>query len=481
MRKEILRLNNITLEENGERYLDNLNFYILQGEIMGLIISDAKGCTQLIDLICHNTPISFGGVYYEEKRVNHYSYSDLTDNRVYVIEERGRLIDSLTVSDNLFVMRKGFKKYIINSRVLDSQVERLMADIGLPISPGQRVASLSAFERCVTELLKAILTGCRLIILDRISNFLSQMELKQFQDIIREQGKRGISFLYLGNHHQEVFQIADRAGLFHQGMIWKMFEKEEMLETALDPYTISFDLSGSCVREPEKEAVLKLDRVHLYGRDTVSFSLRKGECLMILDNDNQTWEPLADVLSGSRGIDGGRIYLGGKVFTGSEPTDFLKKGVAVIPDDPAETFLFRDMSYMENLTFLLDRKVRFGNLKRSHLRSVRKEYLPKAGPCIDAVTIDSLSLKEKYGLAYYRIHLLHPMVAVCVQPLAKGDMYCRRYVLDLIQELKNSGISVLILTSNLADNMDVSDRMMVLQDGRMAAEYTKEEFYKVGW
>ncbi len=481
MRKEILRLNHVTLEENGERYLDNLDFYILQGEIMGLIISDAKGCSQLICLICHNIPISFGGVYYEGDRVNHYSHADYTDNRVYVIEERGRLIDSLTISDNLFVMRKGFKKYIINSRVLDHQVELLMAELGLSIDPKRRVSTLSAFERCVTELLKAILAGCRFIILDRISNFLSQMELKQFQDIIRKQAKRGTAFLYMGNHHQEVFQIADRAALFHQGIIWKVFEKEEMVETALQPYTISFDLSGSQVREPMEEAVLKLDGVHLNGKEPVGFSLRKGECLMILDTDNQTWEPLVEVLSGSRGIRDGRIYLGERVFAGEEPTDFFKEGVAVIPDDPAETFLFRDMSYMENLTFLLDRKVWFGNIKRSHLRSVRKEYMKKVGPCIDSGKIDRLSLRERYGLAYYRIHLLHPKVAVCVQPLAKGDMYLRRYVLDLIQELKNSGISVLILTSNLADNMDVSDRMIILQDGKVAAEYAKEEFYKVGW
>ncbi len=468
MRKEILRLNHVTLEENGERYLDNLDFYILQGEIMGLIISDAKGCSQLIRLICHNIPISFGGVYYEGDRVNHYSHADYTDNRVYVIEERGRLIDSLTISDNLFVMRKGFKKYIINSRVLDHQVELLMAELGLSIDPKRRVSTLSAFERCVTELLKAILAGCRFIILDRISNFLSQMELKQFQDIIRKQAKRGTAFLYMGNHHQEVFQIADRAALFHQGIIWKVFEKEEMVETALQPYTISFDLSGSQIREPMEEAVLKLDGVHLNGKEPVGFSLRKGECLM-------------EVLSGSRGIRDGRIYLGERVFAGEEPTDFFKEGVAVIPDDPAETFLFRDMSYMENLTFLLDRKVWFGNIKRSHLRSVRKEYMKKVGPCIDSGKIDRLSLRERYGLAYYRIHLLHPKVAVCVQPLAKGDMYLRRYVLDLIQELKNSGISVLILTSNLADNMDVSDRMIILQDGKVAAEYAKEEFYKVGW
>lgn len=481
MRNEILRMENITLEENGEIYLDNLNFYILRGEIMGLLVADQKGSRQLIDLICTNGPIQFGRVYFEGKLVNQYAHSDLSENRIYVIEERGRLIDSLTVSDNLFVMRRGFKKYIINNKVLDGQVNRLMSEMGLSIDPQKRVSSLNAFERGIVELLKAKLMGCGLVVLDRVSNFLSQKELQRFQDVIRDFAGQGMSFLYIGNHHQEVFRTSDRTALFNQGIIRKVFEKEEMADNALDPYAISFDLSDSQNRVPEKAAVLEFDRVRLEEGNALSFSLHRGECLMILDQDNQTWETIAKVLSGEHAIAGGRILLEKKPYVVVEPTDFLTAGIAVIPDDPVERFLFRDMSYMENLTFLLDRKLGHGKIKSSYLRSVRREYQPKVGSCIDAMNIDKLSVREKYGLAYYRIHLLHPKVAVCVQPLAKGDMYCRRYVLDLIQELKNSGISVLILTSNLADNMDVSDRMLVLQGGAIAAEYGRDEFDKVGW
>lgn len=481
MRNEILRMENITLEENGEIYLDNLNFYILRGEIMGLLVADQKGSRQLIDLICTNGPIQFGRVYFEGKLVNQYAHSDLSENRIYVIEERGRLIDSLTVSDNLFVMRRGFKKYIINNKVLDGQVNRLMSEMGLSIDPQKRVSSLNAFERGIVELLKAKLMGCGLVVLDRVSNFFSQKELQRFQDVIRDFAGQGMSFLYIGNHHQEVFRASDRTALFNQGIIRKVFEKEEMADDALDPYAISFDLSDSQNRVPEKAAVLEFDRVRLEEGSALSFSLHRGECLMILDQDNQTWETISKVLSGEHAIAGGRILLEKKPYVVVEPTDFLTAGIAVIPDDPVERFLFRDMSYMENLTFLLDRKLGHHKIKSSYLRSVRKEYQPKVGPCIDAMNIDKLSVREKYGLAYYRIHLLHPKVAVCVQPLAKGDMYCRRYVLDLIQELKNSGISVLILTSNLADNMDVSDRMLVLQGGAIVAEYGRDEFDKVGW
>lgn len=481
MKEEILRMENITLKEKGEFYLDNLNFHVLKGEIMGLIVSDAKGSKQLIDLICHNRAIDFGRVYYMGQMVNHYSHTELSDNRVYVIEERSRLIENLSVADNLFVIRKGFKKYIINNRVLNGQVTRLMEEMGVDISPDRRILSLTSFERCIVELLKAKMMGCSLVILDHVSDFLSQVQLKEFQQIVREACNRGVSFLYVANHHQEVFRIADRAALFAKGMILKVFEQDEMKEDALLPYSISFDMSGEQTRDLQEEAILQFDEVVLKGSAPLSFYLHGGECLMILDNDNCMWEDLVQVFSGERGWEKGTIILQGNAYKGEEPVDFLKQRLAVIPDNPIETFLFRDMNYMENLTFLLDRKVRFHLLKKSYLNNVRKEYFPLVGTSIDEQQIDNLDAKQKYGLAYFRIHLLHPRVAVCVQPLAKGDMYCRRYVLDLIQMFKNSGIAVLIVTSNIADNMDVSDRMLVLQSGKNTIEYSKGEFYRVGW
>lgn len=481
MRKEILRMENITLEDYGKRYLDNLNFYVLQGEIMGLIVADLKGSSQLIDLICTNRPIQFGQVYVNGELVNRYSHSSLSENKVYVIEERGRLIDSLTVSDNLFVMRRGFKKYIINTRILDSQVEWLVEEMGVAIRPEWRISALTDFERCIVELLKAMLMGCSLVVLDRVSNFLSQAELLRFQGVIRDMSMKGMSFLYIGYHHQEVFRVANRAALLQYGFIRKVFEKGEMQDEALDPYVNSFDMSESQRQVPQNEAVLKFDQVQVQEGRPISFALRKGECLMLLDLDNQIWELIAQVLSGEVGHMDGKILLDNKAFAGSEQVDFLTEGVAVIPDGATDRFLFPDMSYMENLTFLLDRKVKRGKIRSRYLRSVRREYRPKVGPCIDVMNINTLNLQEQYGLVYYRIHLLHPKVVVCVQPLAKGDMYCRRYVLDLIQELKNSGISVLILSSNIADNMDVSDRMLILQNGEIAAEYKKEDFKKISW
>jgi len=474
-------MENVTLEENGEKYLDNLNFSVMEGEVMGGVVADYKGYNQLLTLICQNRPVSFGRVYFDGKMVNHYARTNRYENRVYMIEERSRLIDSLTVSDNLFVMRKGFRKYLLNRKVLDEQADILVRELGVTLNVDRCAGDLSSYDRCIVELLKARLMGCRLIILDRISNFLSQIELQNFQRIIRSEAALGCTFLYFGNHHQEVFQIADRAALFQFGMIRKIFEKGELGDEAIAPYIPSFHLTGDPVSISGETAALTFDRVSDGINPEISFSVGKGECLMVWDTDNQSWQTIAGILSGDLGFGSGGIYLSGKRLRGTEPVSFLQEGVVIIPDNPLETSLFKDLSYMENLTFLLDRKVRYGYVKKSHLKSVYREYKERVGDCIDAVNIETLSQKEKYGLVYYRVHLLNPKVVVCVQPLAKGDMNSRRYVLYLIQELKNRGISVIILTSNIADNMDVSDRMLIMQGGGIAAEYQKDEFDKVKW
>ena len=114
MKRELLRMDHVNLEAGGERLLDNLNFQIFAGEIMGLVSRSFKGHDQLIGLIGYNRPITSGTVWYDGKIVNSYSYSDGSANRVYVIEQKSHLVEGLSVVDNIFVLRSGFRKYFIN-------------------------------------------------------------------------------------------------------------------------------------------------------------------------------------------------------------------------------------------------------------------------------------------------------------------------------------------------------------------------------
>ena len=120
MRQEILRLEKIITAENGVIILNHFNLHIFRGEIMGLIAINLHGLESLIELIGRNVHLYYGSVYFCENLVNSYAHSSLTRNRVAVIEKQFRLIENLTVADNIYVMRRGFKKYIINSKTLNS-------------------------------------------------------------------------------------------------------------------------------------------------------------------------------------------------------------------------------------------------------------------------------------------------------------------------------------------------------------------------
>ena len=479
MKRELLRMDHVNLEAGGERLLDNLNFQIFAGEIMGLVSRSFKGHDQLIGLIGYNRPITSGTVWYDGKIVNSYSYSDGSANRAYVIEQKSHLVEGLSVVDNIFVLRSGFRKYFINEQVLLEQTERFFQENGIHVDISKRVNALDSLERCLVELGKALLLGCRLIIVDNPGNFLSQHELPEFQRMLRKVRDDGVAVLYIGNHHQEVFKIADRTSLFYDGQIRKVFERDEMTDRAIAPYIMEWQDQNQLPDLDFEDGVLHFHHVHSGSLNGLQFVLHKGECLTLLDMDNRIADDILGLLTGGSACARGRITLEHELYTPKRAARYLDEGVAVIPKDPVEHLLFPHRTYMENLTFLLDRKLGRSLIPGRIYRSIRDEYAPLAGAAIDETNILNLSLEEQMSLIYYRVQLLHPRVLICIQPLARGDMLCRRKILSLIRESLRQGTAVLITTTNVSDTLEISDRLMVVEGGVCTAAYDKPEFDRI--
>ena len=122
MKRELLRIDHVTITENEEILLNNINFNMYSFEIMGFIAKEEKGVSKFIELICRNIAINTGSVWFAGNIVNRYSYSDNQLNKVYLLEEKSHLVESLSIADNILVLRQGFKKIIIIERLLENQV-----------------------------------------------------------------------------------------------------------------------------------------------------------------------------------------------------------------------------------------------------------------------------------------------------------------------------------------------------------------------
>ena len=476
MREEIARFQNVTLSAQGDRYLDNMNFYMLKGETMGVIASRGKGRDEFIELLCKNTPIEYGRIFIGGKQVNSYLHSPGDENRVYCIGKKSSLIEALSLTDNVFVIRKGFRKFVIKDQVLRKQITMLSEELGLPVSLDKSISRFTALERCEAEILKAYMMGCELIILTDLSDFMGKRELELFHERLKGLKQKGMAFLYVCNHHEEVFKVADRVSLYSSGRIKKVFEKAEMSDEAIAPYIMKFSELSTRRRQVEVDIRLEFQEVFSKQVRGLSFNVKDGECLTLLDTDNKVADEIVKLLTGEEPVVSGQILYGGKALNTRKKGDFLKRGIAVIPENPTKHFLFPEHSYMENLTFLLDKKLKKSILRPAYLKSVRREYAELANGGIDARDINELDIRQKYGLVYFRVLLYHPQLAVLVQPAAYGDMFCRRYILELINMFKEAGITVLILAGSISDNLYVSDRLVVLKDGKTIVEFMQNEF-----
>lgn len=476
---EILRLENVTRMRDETVMLDNINMHIFKGEILGLVCINFHGQQELIELLLKNLPLHYGKVYYNEILVNSYERMSMGDNRIVVIEKRSHLVEDLSVADNVFVLRKGFRKYVINRKMLRSQIQSFTQELGLEFDGGELVKNLSAFEKIMVELLRAVVMGMRLIIIDDISDLMSSMELKMFQHLIQYYAGRGFSFFYICSHHEEAFKVCSRVSVMENGQILKVLDRKDFRREKMEPFylTVTRHLE-KVTAEGSKKQLLRFDDVSCEGMKNLSFCILEGECTVILDKDNEVIRGICALMSGKQTPDQGRILYEEKIYDLRKGETELARQVCFIEQYPTKSMVFQEMSYLDNLCFLLYEKLGWMNVSHRIKKSIIREYESVLGDDIYARDITGLRKSSLYSMVYYRVYLFHPKIVFILHPFTDADLYGRLHILHLIKQLKKRGITVVILAVNLADSLLAADRLITVEKGSVSTEYIPEEFFK---
>lgn len=351
----------------------------------------------------------------------------------------------------------------------------MLKQLSMDLDLNKRVERLSTMERIMVEIAKAYLMGCKLLVVLYPEKLIGQADFEQFHQLLRKMRSMGISTLYFCYHHWIMFKICDRIALYSRGRIKKLFEPEDFREEAIAPYIYYF--KDSSIFKPEKDQGYMLELKNIVTEEicNISLGIKPGECITLLDSDNQIMYNLTEILAGERVDYEGDIFCSHRKME-KKVKNSLDRDMIVLDDNPAQSFLFSEMSYLENLTFLLDRKLKKSILKQSYINSVRSEYYEEAGEIIDAKHIAPLSLKEKYGLIYNKIRLFHPKILVIKKPFAYGDMHCRTYILKRLRDLKAAGVCILLLTSYLTDCVYISDHIGIVKDGKISVLLDPQEY-----
>lgn len=411
VKSEVFRMERVTYQEGGIRKLRDCELNIFSGEILGLIPLNSYGLQALMDVMTKNLPLQFGFVFLKEKLINHWQRPNPRNNPIGLIQSKSHLVEGMTLSENVFVLRSGFR---------------------------------------------AMVAGYRLVVLQDFSTFLNESELEKIHTILRQCASEGISFLYIGSQPEDISRIADRVAIFGNGRILKNVEAGTSLQEILEKAAAGkFAAQKERTLAADSQAVFRGVKLRLAGVEEVSFSVHPGECVVLQDVSNRFIPQILEILMGEREAPAGSLWLGDAPF--SSVSD---RKTAIIQELPTQTMIFPRMSYFDNLFLTSDHHLPGLWRKLRMQRRLAQEFRAREEKDLFDQSVESLSELEKYDLVYNRILFQKPEVVFCVRPFKGADMELREHIRHLITLLQKKQIAVVLLTTNASEAFGIADRMI---------------------
>ena len=479
MQREVLRMERVTYKEQDVTYLQNFELNIYEGEIVGLLPINAYGLPAFLHVLRANPPLYYGYVYYMDTLVNSWQGMKRSSNRISIIGGQSSLVEGQSVLSNIFILRPGFKQEILRMNLLKKQLQPFLDDMNLSISPDTLVEQLTAFERVMVEILRAVVAGSHLIVLLEISTIVNDSEIARLHEIMKHYADNGTSFLYASPHFEELLQICDRAAIMTDGCIVKVLSGDQMKPDTLLNFDSEYDMRVRRtlhIWSDDNTQKVVFEAKNITGQyiKGLNFQVYSGECLVIQNLDNRIFHELIHILTGNEPMAEGTILVEGCAV---KPCKNRK--MAVVLERPGKTMLFKPMSYLDNLCMTIDERIPGVWMDSKIRKSIRLEYSKILGDDVFDKKIDDLTDIEKTELVYMRIMLQRPDIVFCVQPFKGMDMAHRMRIRELQEMFLVHGIAVVILTINMADALSLANRVIQIKENTVLTEYEQKDFSKL--
>lgn len=475
MKKEILRMERVSYQEQDTMALDALSLNVYEGEILGLVPVNSIGIEALTRVLCYNRPLHYGYVYYNERLVNTWRHDSQIPSQIVLIQNQSSLVPNLTVLENVLVLGNHYRKIFLHKRFLKDEFRALNEKLGICIDPDAYADNLTVYERVTAELMKAVYLRSSLVVMWDVSTFVSYTELKKLHKLMEVCTREGMSFLYITPHIEETKELCQRTLCMYNGQIITSFGENRSWPQFLPFYGNRkyLELVRSQLDRPEfinksDDIVFEMKQVNSNALHSLNLYVKKGECLVLQDMDGRIHDELLQILEGRCRCEG-QILAGGKSYTPG-------RDVAIIQEFGTSSMLFEQMSYMDNLCFTLDHRIPKIWRSSRMRRGIRRDLEPVLGEGVFEKSISELTEQEKTALLYTRILMQHPQIVFCVRPFKGAEMEVRMQICQQVVKMLEAGIAVVIMAVNMADSLALADRVLQVRRGQELRQYLPQEF-----
>lgn len=474
MQTPILSIQGICKAFPGVKALDGVNLNLYEGKVMALLGENGAGKSTLMKIISGVYTLDSGTIQYEGKAVAFKNPREAQEAGITIIHQELNLIKELSIAENIFLGRepKGVMGRI-NWKKLYADSKALIDRLGLKRSPEVLVDELSIAEQQLVEIAKAISFNAKVIIMDEPTDALTESETACLFKLMRELKAEQKAIVFISHRLEEIFEVCDQLTILRDGKPVCEAEVSDFTQEKIIEAMVGRKLEDQypyLPAKPDSKTILSVKSLENKRVHDMSFEVKAGEVFGISGLVGSGRTELAKTLYGLQGFQKGEIILDGENVCFKSPADALKKGLAYISEDRKSEGLVLGLSVAENMTLssLQQFVGKLGNISHSKEKDVVADYIKKMAVKTPSQgqTIKLLSGGNQQKVAIAKGILNQPKVLILDEPTRGVDVGAKKEIYEIINQLKAEGMGVIVISSEMPELLGISDRIMVVHEGR---------------
>jgi ribose transport system ATP-binding protein len=480
-----VRMAGIRKSFGGVQALRGVDFTVKSGTVHALMGENGAGKSTLLKILRGVQAPDEGQVSIFGTAMTQFTAQAARDLGVGMIFQELSVVPSLTVAENIFLGREPRKMGLfIDQREADAKARNLLQDLGVDIDPRTPLRRLSSGQMQMTEIAKAISQDARVLILDEPTSALCTAEVERLFAFLKRVSAQGMAVVYVSHRMDEITEVAQEVTILRDGA---NVVSSTMAETTLDGIVEnmvgrrlhSFTWSPRQVDRSQRP-LLAVEDLHGVGGkpDAVSFKLFPGEVLGIAGLLGSGRSELARVLFGVDPMRSGRIFKDGQLLDICSPSDAIEQGIALIPESRSREGLVLTHGVSANLSLpMLDDVTRGLLIDRQRETDLARVWVERLRVKTDSLqaAVRTLSGGNQQKVVLGKWLATNPDVVILDEPTAGVDIGSKSEIVDLIRSLADAGKGIVLISSELPELLAVSDRVLIMSDGRIAREILREE------
>jgi len=486
MSNHILEINGVSKSFPGVKALDNIYLKIKKGEVHALVGENGAGKTTLIRLISGIYKADSGTIFYDGEELINVGPHDCIEKGISSVHQDFRMVETLTVAENIFLGKPLIKKSFIGRNVdwvkMRKEAIKAVNAMGVDVDPNAIIRDLSVAKKQVVEICKALQRNVTLLILDEPSAALTENEIEILFGLIRKMKEKGITIIYISHRIEEIFKIADRVTVLRDG---KTIITDDV--SKLDRSSLIKHMTGRKIVDiyPEKNqsfgnTVLEVKNLNskVSNLFNISFSLKEGEILGITGLVEAGRTELMRAVFGADSYDSGEIYVKGKKIESVSILKMIKLSVGLVPEERKVEGFIPDFSVSKNVTLAgIEKIIRYSFLNNIVEKKATNDLIKLLRIVTPSANthITSLCGGNQQKCIVGKWLYVDSDILIFDEPTRGIDVGAKQEMYKIITNLAKQGKSIIIVSSELPEVLGICNRIIVMCNGKISGELNADE------